>query len=121
MNSIKNYLLEAGIPAEDIFLDHAGFDTYDSIVRSEAIFEVDSVIIITQDFHLPRALFIANIKDMDVVGMNASRRNYVGEDYQNMREFFARIKAFVNVIFNSDPKFYGETIPIEGDSSLSWD
>lgn len=121
VNSIKNYLLDEKIPAEDIFLDHAGFDTYDSIYRAKEIFEVDSLIIVSQDFHLPRATYIANSLNIDNVGFEANRRLYMGTKFQNIRESFARIKAFLNVILGSNPKYLGDKIPITGDSKESWD
>lgn len=121
VNTMKKYLLDHDVPAEDIFLDHAGFDTYDSVYRAKTIFEVQSMIIVTQDFHLPRAMYIAKGLGLDAVGLAADKHQYVGESYNEFREIFARVKAFFDVSFHAQPKFGGEVIPITGDSKLSWD
>lgn len=121
VNTIKDFLLSNGIPKEDIFLDHAGFDTYDSIYRANAIFEVESLTIISQEFHLPRAVYIAHSLDIDAVGFVADRQEYLSQWQNYARESLARVKAFIDVSFWAKPKFLGETIPITGDSQLSWD
>lgn len=121
VNAVKEYLLENGIPAEDIFLDHAGFDTYDSIYRAKAIFEVDSITIITQEFHLPRSLYIAEGLDIPANGFIADKQTYVDAIRLALREKLAQVKAFLNITFNAQPKFLGEQISITGDSQLSWD
>ncbi len=121
VNTIKDYLLQNGVPAKDIFLDHAGFDTYDSVYRARAIFRVPSMIIVTQDFHLPRAVYEARALGLDAVGLSADRHEYISDSYNRFRESLARVKAFFDVTFQSQPKFLGEIIPIDGDSQLSWD
>lgn len=121
VNTIKDYLLQNGVPAADIFLDHAGFDTYDSVYRARAIFQVPSMIIVTQDFHLPRAVYEARALGMDTVGFSADRHEYLSAAFNEFRESLARVKAFFDVTFQSKPKFLGEVIPIDGDSTLSWD
>lgn len=121
VNAMKDYLLAHGIPARDIFLDHAGFDTYDSVYRAKTIFGVTSMIIVTQEFHLPRALYIATSLDLDAVGAVADLHEYVAAAYNDRREVFARVKAFLDVTLHASPKFLGPAIPITGDSALSWD
>ena len=121
VNTIKEYLLSAGIPKEDIFLDHAGFDTYDSMYRAKEIFQIDSAIIVTQEFHLPRSVYIGKKLGLDVYGMVADKQPYLYMGRNNIRESIAKVKAFFNVLFNSKPTYLGEQIPITGDSSLSWD
>ncbi len=121
VNTIKDYLLAHGVPAEDIFLDHAGFDTYDSLYRAKAIFKVKSLIIITQQFHLPRALYLGHALGLEVYGFASDLQLYQSDLYNNLREIPARTKAFLDINLNSSPKFLGPTIPIDGDSKLSWD
>ena len=121
VNAVKDYLLDSDIPSEDIFIDHAGFDTYDSMYRAQYIFGVNSVIISTQNFHLPRAIYIARELGIDAYGLPADKRPYGNEITNNIRESLARIKAWVDVTFNSKPKFLGEKIPITGNSQDSWD
>lgn len=121
VNSAKNYLLEKGILKEDIFLDHAGFDTFDSIYRAKEIFQVDSLIIVTQNFHLPRALYIAKKLGIDSCGKIADKHIYLKQSYMNRREILAKIKAWLDIIFHSDPKYLGDVIPVTGESIKSWD
>lgn len=121
VNAIKDYLLSQGIPKTDIFLDHAGFDTYDSIYRAKAIFQIHSAVIITQDFHLPRAVFIAQKLGLPAVGVSADIQNYGHMERVLVREKIAVVKAYVDVLVHSQPKFLGEAIPITGESSKSWD
>lgn len=119
VNAVKNYLLEKGVDGDDLFLDHAGFDTYDSLYRARDIFEVESLIIVTQGFHLPRALFLARHLGLDAVGFVSDRYSYSRGNV--IREFFANGKAFFNIVFRSRPRFLGDSIPITGNSFDSWD
>ncbi len=121
VNTAKDYLLENGVGSKDIFLDHAGFDTYDSLYRAKDIFEVSSVIIITQNFHLPRAVYIGKELDMKTYGFSADKHLYAGIKYNELREVFGKVKAFLDISFHAKPKFLGEKIPITGDSRKSWD
>ncbi len=121
VNAVKNYLLEKDINPSDIFLDHAGFNTYDSMYRAKKIFGVRSLIIATQNFHLPRAVCLARNRGIEAYGISADLRPYLTQRENNYREFFARIKAFVYLLINPDPKFLGLEIPIEGDGQLTWD
>ncbi len=121
VNAAKKYLLSKGVKGEDIFLDHAGFDTYDSIYRAKEVFGINDVIIISQNFHLARALYIAFNLDINAQGFSADLHKYISEERNNLREFFARIKAFYDVQFNSLPEFLGSKIDIYGDGKQSWD
>ncbi len=120
VGTMKNYLLNEGVPAEDIFMDHAGFDTYDSMYRAAAIFQVENAVIVTQNYHLPRAIYIARALGIDAVGVSADRQTYVYIDLYEKREKLAQIKAFLNVVFHSKPKYLGESIPINGNGQESW-
>jgi SanA protein len=121
VNNMKAYLVEHGIPDSIIFTDHAGFDTYNSMVRAKDIFGVDSLIVVTQEFHLRRAIYIARHKGLVVNGFRADKRRYSSLPYLVFRESFANIKAFVEVMFDAHPVFGGEKIPIKGPASASWD
>ena len=121
VNSIKRYLLNKGVPGEDIFLDHAGFDTYDSIYRAKEIFGVTDIIIVTNEFHLPRAMYIADSINLKAYGLIADRREYEGIKFSETRERFASIKGFFDIKTNASPTFLGDKIPITGDSFQSWD
>lgn len=121
VNTIKKYLLKKGIPPEDLFLDHAGFDTYDSIYRARDIFHVQSMIIISQDFHLPRAVYIAKSLHVNAIGVIADRQDYGNMTGVLLREKIARVKAFIDVLLHDKPEYLGEPIPITGESKKSWD
>ncbi|MFH1546017.1 MAG: ElyC/SanA/YdcF family protein [Patescibacteria group bacterium] len=120
-NAMRDYLLERGIPPRDIFTDYAGFDTFDSIFRAQEIFGADELIIVSQEFHLPRALFLAKSLGIEAVGFSANLREYRNAKRMLLRETFANVKAVGDVLFNSQPKFLGEKIPIDGDGRESWD
>lgn len=121
VNIIKEYLLEQGVPSEDIFLDHAGFDTYDSLFRAEYIFKVESLTAITQNFHLSRAVYLGRSLGINAYGFSADRQLYAGIRYNESREKIAKVKAFFDIFFHSKPRYLGEPIPITGDSKESWD
>lgn len=118
VNPVRVYLLSEGIPESDIFLDHAGFDTYSSMYRARDVFGVTSVIIATQSFHLPRAVFIARILGLEAVGINADEGRILRKNYH--RELLANVKALIDLVLVRQPKFLGEPIPITGEAqSLS--
>jgi len=121
VNTMRRYLEERGVPPEDIFMDHAGFDTYDSMYRARAIFACEDVIVVTQEFHLPRALWIANRLGLKAQGVVADRHVYGTEGYYELREAAARIKAFGEVLVRRKPVFLGPVIPIDGDGRQTHD
>jgi vancomycin permeability regulator SanA len=121
VNAVKKYLLENGVKPEDIFLDHAGFDTYDSLYRAKHIFKINSIIVSTQKFHLPRAVYIGKSLDLETYGIVADKHIYRSALTNNLREILSRTKAFFNVNFDAKPKFLGKEIPISGDGRESWD
>ncbi len=125
VNSMRKYVLtnDSNILPENIFMDHAGFDTYDSMYRAKAIFEIESAIIVTQDFHINRAVYIANELGIDAVGFAVNEDKYptVVKLKWKLRESLSRVKAFGDTIIKSKPKYLGHVIPITGDGRLSWD
>ncbi len=114
VNPARTYLIKRGIPAEDIFLDHAGFDTYSSMYRARHIFGVSSLVVSTQSFHLPRAVFIARNLGIEAYGVSADEGRILFRNYA--REILANEKAVLELLFRVQPKFLGEPIPITGDS-----
>lgn len=121
VNTMKNYLIAQGIDSSDIFLDHAGFDTYSSMVRAKEVFKVDSLYIVTQNYHLYRALYIARKCGLTAFGYVADRRKYGAMVKYTVREWFANVKTWVWVNTNHKPTYLGDPIPITGDSRKSWD
>ncbi|HUO50087.1 MAG TPA: ElyC/SanA/YdcF family protein [Candidatus Paceibacterota bacterium] len=117
VSPVRRYLLAAGIPADDIFLDHAGFDTYSSMYRAKVIFGVASAIIVTQDFHLPRALFLARELGIQAYGYDAGGPASIS-DY--LREIPAADKALFDLLVARVPKFLGPMIPISGSGVSTW-
>lgn len=115
VNAMRLYLEKQGVPTEDIFMDHAGFDTYDSMYRARDIFGVRSAVVVTQAFHLPRALYLARSMGIEAQGVSASLRPYLGDDWYEFREVPARAKAFGEVLIARKPMFLGPEIPITGD------
>jgi SanA protein len=114
---VRKYLLAAGVPAEDIFLDHAGFDTYSSMYRARHIYGARSVIIVTQDFHMPRALFIARRLGLEAEGFIAEGEG-TQKDY--VREVPASVKALIDVLLHRKPKYLGDSVSLDGDGSATW-
>lgn len=121
VNIMKNYAIEKGVPSENIFMDHAGFSTYESIYRAKEIFEAKKVIIVTQKYHLYRALYIANQLGIEAYGVGADPRQYVGATYREVREILARDKDFVKCIFKPEPTYLGDTIPVSGNGDITND
>lgn len=106
----RKYLVSQGIPEGDVYLDHAGFDTYSTMYRAREIFAVRSAIIATQSFHLPRSLYLAHSLGLDAVGYRADNVHLLPRN--EVRESLARIKAVLDVWMSRSPKFLGEPIPI---------
>ena len=121
VNIMKRYAIEKGIPSEDIFMDHAGFSSYDSIYRAKAIFGAKKIVIVTQEYHLYRALYIANRLGIEAYGVGADPRQYAGATYREIREILARNKDFVKCIFKPESTYLGDTIPVSGSGDITND
>ena len=120
-----NYMLdkaeEHGIERKDVFTDHAGFSTYESIYRAKEIFGAERIIIVTQEYHLYRSLYLAEKLGIEAYGVSASLHGYGSQDYQDFRESLARVKDFFYALIKPEPTFLGESIPISGDAYPSHD
>ena len=121
VNTMKNYAIENGVLSEDIFMDHAGFSTYESIYRVKEIFKAKKIVIVTQKYHLYRALYIANKLGIEAYGVGSDPRQYVGATYREIREIMARDKDFVKCIFKLKPTYLGDTIPVSGNGDITND
>lgn len=121
VNVMKNHAIDSGIPSSDIFMDHAGFSTYDTIYRAKAIFGVEKAIIVTQEYHLYRALYIAEKLGIEAYGVGSDYYTYVGQQMREFREILARNKDFVKTIFKPEPTYLGKFIPISGDGDITND
>lgn len=118
---MKKYALDKGIKSSDIFMDHAGFSTYDSIYRARDIFKAKKIIIVTQDYHLYRALYIASSLGLEAVGVPANPQSYAGQPMREVREIVARTKDVLGCIIKPEPKYLGEAIPVSGDGDITND
>ena len=110
--SMKAYLVEQGVPSEDVFCDHCGFNTYDSMWRARNIFGVERVIVVTQTYHEYRALYNAQGVGMEARGVSSDLHTYANQDYYDFREVFARVKDFGQVIVGAEAKTGGEAISL---------
>lgn len=119
VNVMKQYALDEGISEADIFMDHAGFSTYESMYRAKEIFGVDKMIIVTQKYHLSRAVFIANKLGIEAYGVASDYRTFGGQFGRDCREVLARVKDIFTVIIKPKPTFLGEAIPISGDGTAT--
>ena len=119
--TMKQYAMDNGIASEDIFMDHAGFSTYESIYRARDVFGVKKIIIISQEYHLYRALYIANALGVEAYGVSANYRDYSGQFARDVREVLARNKDWLTAIFQPEPKYLGEAVPIWGNGDLTND
>lgn len=121
VNAMKQYAMAEGIVSADIFMDHAGFSTYESIYRAKEIFGVKKLIIVTQGYHLHRALYIARQLGLEAWGVAADYRSYAGQTMREIREILARNKDVLTGIFLPEPTYLGEMIPISGDGDVTND
>ena len=119
VNVMKQYAVNAGVPSSDVFMDHAGFSTYESIYRVRDIFQAKKIIIVTQKYHLHRALHIAKALGLEAYGVDADYRSYAGQTYRDLREILARNKDFLTSIAKPAPPFLGDPIPVSGDGNLT--
>ena len=113
------YTLEQGVPEEDIFLDFAGFSTYESMYRAKAVFKVDSMIVVTQRYHLFRALYACDALGIKAAGVGADQKKYAGRVNREVREVLARDKDFVKCLIRPEPTFLGDELPIDGDGKIT--
>ena len=120
VNVMRDYLISSNIDSSDIFLDHAGFNTYDSIYRAKYVFEAKKVIIVTQEYHMYRALYLANSLDLEAVGVVADDIPQKGIMLKNeVREILSRDKNFFLGIFKPKSKYLGEVIPLNQDGIVT--
>ncbi len=114
VNVMKDFAIERGVPSEDIFMDHAGFSTYESLYRAREVFKAEKIIIVTQEYHLYRALYTAEKLGLEAYGVASDPRKYAGQSYRELREILARVKDFFYGIIKPEPTFLGEEIPVSG-------
>ena len=121
VGTMKDYALSCGVPSSDVFMDHAGFSTYETMYRAKEIFGAKKVIIVTQSYHLYRALYIAEKLGLDARGVSCDYQTYRGQLRRDVREVLARCKDVMSCIIKPEPKYLGEAIPVSGDGDLTND
>ena len=122
VNAMHRWLVLHGVPSEDVFLDHAGVRTLDTMQRAASVFRVRDAVICTQTFHLPRALLLAEAAGIDAVGLAADGPHYGSRPVDKARELFARTRAVLDTyVLHTVARHGGEAIPIDGDARLTHD
>lgn len=121
VDAMKRYAVDAGIASQNVFMDHAGFSTYESVYRAKEVFQARRVIIVTQEYHLYRALMVAREMGLEAYGVAVNYRTYVGQTACDIREILARVKDFGMTIFWPEPTYLGDVIPISGNGELTHD
>ncbi len=123
VNAMKEFAVKNGVSSEDVFMDHAGFSTYESMYRARDVFEAEKIIIVTQKYHLYRAVYNARKLGIEAYAVSSDLREYGGftDSYNNKREFLARNKDYLWCIFKPKPTYLGDSIPISGNGKLTDD
>jgi vancomycin permeability regulator SanA len=121
VNVMKQFAIDRSVTSEHIFMDHAGFSTYESLYRAKNIFKADKIIIVTQKYHLYRALYIADNLGIEAYGVASNPRRYAGQIRMSTREILARVKDFFSVIIKPEPTYLGEQISVIGNGDLTND
>jgi len=117
--AMADYALARDVPSYDIFLDYAGFSTYESVYRAKAIFQAKKIIIVTQKYHLHRALYIAKAMGLDAYGVSCDTQVFSGQFHRDVREILARNKDFFTSIFKPKPTYLGDPVPVSGNGNLN--
>lgn len=121
VKTMKHYAIDEGIDSKNIFMDHAGFSTYESIYRAKEVFGVKKMVIITQEYHLYRALYIAEKLGIEACGVASDYHIYAGQSMRDLREVLARAKDFVTTIVKPEPTYLGDFIDIHGNGDITND
>jgi len=126
VNVMKNYLIEKGVPSDRIFMDHAGFSTYDSMYRAKEIFGVKKLLIVTQKYHSHRAAMIGvnlGLECQSVYApiLSSQAKSYRGQLWYSVRESVARCKDWFNCVFRPEAKILGEKISLEAGGDVTND
>ena len=121
VSAMKQYAIDAGAANSDVFMDHAGFSTYESMYRAKEIFQAKKIVIVTQKYHLYRAVYVARSLGIEAYGVASDYWEFSGQVFREIREILARNKDFLTSAFKPYPTYLGEAIPIWGDGSLTND
>ena len=118
---MKRFAIEKNVKSEDIFMDHAGFSTYDSMYRAKDVFEAKKIVIVTQKYHMYRALYVAEQLGIEAYGVNSDPQTYSEQFIRDIREVLARDKDWFKCIIKPEPTYLGDTIPVSGNGDMTND
>lgn len=121
VNVMKRFAIEKDVKSEDIFMDHAGFSTYESMYRAKDIFKAKKILIVTQKYHIYRAIYVAEQLGLEAYGVNSDPRTYAGQAMRDLREILARDKDWLKCIIKPKPTYLGDTIPVSGNGDITND
>ena len=121
VHAMKTFAIERAVPSFDIFMDHAGFSTYESMYRARDIFQVERLVIVTQRYHLYRAIYNAERMGLEAYGVPSSLQRYTHQIHFDIREYLARVKDFIWGVFQPYPTYLGGSIPITGNGDVTND
>ena len=119
VEAMKQYAIDAGVASEDVFMDHAGFSTSESMYRAKEVFCAKKIVIVTQEYHLKRAIYAARALGLDAYGVAADYHRYRDQFPRDCREVLARVKDFGTAVFRPEPTFLGEPIPVSGNGDMT--
>jgi len=118
---MRRYAMERGVPSEDIFMDHAGFSTYETMIRAKQVFGVKKAIVVTQAYHIARSVYNCRAFGIECRGVRAVQGNYVVQPWNYVRESIARSKDLIWCIIKPAPTYGGESIDIHGNGEVTRD
>ncbi len=121
VKAMKKFATDNNVPSEDVFMDHAGFSTYETMYRAKEIFQAKKVLVVTQEYHLYRSIYIGKALGLEAYGVSADYRSYAGQFYRDCREILARCKDFALSIFKPKPTYLGDAIPVNGNGDITND
>lgn len=121
VNLMKQFAIDRGVPSEAVFMDHAGFSTYESMYRARDIFQAKKIVVVTQNYHMYRALYDAGRLGLDAYGVPSDPRRYGGQKIRGAREMLARAKDFLYTIAKPKPTYLGDAIPVSGNGDATND
>lgn len=121
VNLMKEIAMDSGVPSENIFMDHAGFSTYESMYRARDIFQAEKVLVVTQQYHMYRALYDAEKLGLNAYGVASDPRRYGGQRIRDAREMLARVKDVLYTIAKPEPTYLGDAIPVSGNGDATND
>lgn len=121
VNAMKSFAVDRGVASSDVFMDHAGFSTYESMYRAKEIFGAKKIVVVTQEYHLYRAVYVARQLGLEAIGVLADKNEYNGQTYRDFREFLARNKDFFTAAIKPEPTYLGEAISVNGNGNITND